>query len=188
MGTHLIDRLTSTLGFRVLFVVSAVLVLPVLALGLLFTSGFLMAMMWQPEVAIEIFGFAALSLGGAVGTLGWVLALVAARNPERYNLTAIIVCLVVGVVTALAVTAYSIGQIAEELDNPWVSRFSAPAFGVFGIATTIWALDGIGRMQQLVRRYRERTGHVFDAIPIVFLLVALGLTAAFIAALATLVS
>ena len=175
MGTHLIDRLTATLGFRVLFFLSAVLVLPVLALGLFFTSGFLLSPLWQQEVVPEILGFASLSLGGAIGTLGWVLSLVAARNPERYNLTAILVCLAVGVVTALAVTVYSVGQIVEDLDKPWGTGFSAPAFGVFGIATTIWALDGVGRMQVLMRRYHERTGRVFDGLPVMLLFVAIGL-------------
>lgn len=175
MGAHLIDRLTATLGFRVLFVLSAMLVLPVLALGLFFTSAFLLSLIGGQEAAPEILGFASLSLGGAIGTLGWVLSLVAARNPERYNLTAILVCLAVGVVTALAVTAYSVGEIVEHLGG---LRFLVPAFGLFAVATTVWAIDGIGRMQVLMRRYRERTGRVFDGLPVGMLLVALVLAAA----------
>lgn len=179
MGTHLIDRLTGTLGFRVLFVVSAVLVLPVLALGLFVTSGFLMAMTtWQREALIEFLGPLSLSLGGAIGIIGWVFSLVAARNPERYNLPAILICLAVGVVTALAITTYSISQLIAELGSRYSSGLSAPAFGVFGIATTIWVLDGIGRMQVLFRRYRERTGHVFDGLPVLLLFVALTLATA----------
>jgi uncharacterized protein with PQ loop repeat len=185
MGTHLIDRLTSALGFRVLFVVSAVLVLPVLALGLFVTSVFFLAMTnARYDEMAEMLGFVSLSLGGAIGTLGWVLSLVAARNPERYNLTAIFVCLAVGVVTALVVTIYSIRQIVESIDSPWGLRLSAPGFGVFAIATTIWVLDGIGRMQVLARRYRERTGRVFDGLSVAMLLVALAL--AIMAALNTL--
>jgi len=177
MGTHLIDRLTATLGFRALFVLSAVLVLPVLALGLLSTSAFLMTAMWQPQAVVGMLGFVSSSLGGAIGVVGWVLSLVAARNPERYNLTAIFVCLAVGIVTALAVTIYSIGQVVDELDREWGLRFEA-VFGVFAIATTIWVLDGIGRMQVLARRYRERTGRVFDGLSVAMLLVALVLAAA----------
>ena len=176
MGTHLIDRLTGTLGFRVLFVVSAVLVLPVLALGLFVTSGFLMAMTtWQREALVEMLGFVSLSLGGAIGIIGWVFSLVAARSPERYNLTAILLCLAVGVVTALAVTAYSIIELIAEFASRYSFGLSAPAYGLFAIATTIWVLDGIGRMQVLMRRHWERTGHVFDGLPVLVLFVSLAL-------------
>jgi len=186
MGTHMIDRLTSTLTFRVLFFLSAVLVLPVLALGLLFTSGFLLSLAWQRETALEVLAFASLSLGGAVGTVGWILSLIASRNPERYSLTAIFVCLTIGVVTALAVTAYSIGQMLEGLRSPWDPMLMTAPFAVFGTATTIWVLDGIGRMQVLARRYWECTGHAFDAMPVVFLMVSIGLAAGGVAASVTL--
>lgn len=186
MGTHMIDRLTGTLGFRVLFVVSAVLVLPVLALGLFVTSGLFLAMAnSEHDSLMEMLGFVSLSLGGAIGTAGWVLSLVAARNPERYNLTAILICLAVGVVTAFAVTTYSIGALLAELGSRYSSGLSVQAFGVFGTATTICWLDGIGRMQLLFRRYRERTGLVFDGLPVLLLFVALTLATA--AALTTMV-
>jgi len=177
MRRHLIDRLTDTDGFRVLLVVAAVLVIPVLGLGLLLTPIYLAAISQQPGEAIEAIAFAALSIGGAVGMAGWVRALAGSRKPERHNVTATLVCLFVGVATGLAITGYLIFEMLTGFQDSssWTSSLSAAALVTFVAADTILVLAGVGWMQRLPRLYSERTDRAFDGIPVVLLLVALGL-------------
>jgi hypothetical protein len=184
MTKHLIDRLTGTTVFRMLLFLAALAVLPVLALGLLYTPLWLTTWTSDSE-RLNMLACAGLSLGGAVGMTGWVLALVAARSPERHNLTATLLCLVVGVATALAVTGALIVMTVAGLDNPSGGPWAlAPV--AFAAGTAIWAMDGVGWMQRLARVYRERTGFAFDGLPVAMLVVVLGLVVAFVAGLATL--
>jgi hypothetical protein len=185
MPKHLIDRLTDTTTFRVLLFVSALFVLPVLALGFFYTP-LLLSMSVSDGERLDVFAFAGLSLGGAVGVTGWMVAIVAARSPERHNLIATILCLVIGVVTALAVTGSLIVMTVERFGDPWGGGRWAIAPVAFAGGTAIWAIGGVGRIQRLARVYRERTGRTFDGIPVVMLVVVVGLVAAFVAGLATL--
>ena len=188
MRKHLIDRWTDTDGFRVLLVVSAVLVVPVLGLGLLLTPIYLAAISVQPRETLEATAFAALSIGGAVGMAGWVRALAGSRTPERHNVTATLVCLFVGVATGLAITGYLIFEMLTGFQDSssWTSSLSAVGLITFAAANTIWVLAGVGWMQRLPRLYSERTNRAFDGIPVVLLLVALALAFAAVLGHATL--
>jgi hypothetical protein len=125
-----------------------------------------------------------LSAGGAIGVIGWVRALRGIRRPEGHNVTATLVCLVVGTATALAVGAFAATPMVAGLREPWGPAAVAWPAALFVAAQAVWVLAGIGWMQRLMRRHAEHTGRAFDGIPVVLLFVAIGLGVA--AALLTL--
>jgi hypothetical protein len=179
MDRSLIDRWTDTTAFRIALAVSGALVLPVLALGVLLTViGSAVLLAEKATVGLEPLAFGALSVGGVLGLVGYGRALAGARKPARHNVTATLVCLTFGVVTALIVAAYSVLGTLDGFRQLWASPMLVSLATLFTTANVVWALSGIAWMQRLPRRYTERTGRAFDGMPVLILLVAITLATA----------
>ncbi len=179
MDRALIDRWTDTTAFRIALALSSALVLPVLALGILVTIlGGTVLLAEHAAVGFEQVAFGLLSVGGALGLVGYVRALLGVRKPERHNVAATLICLMAGIATALAVAGYSIVGTLDGLREPWTSPAWLSLTTLFASANLVWALSGIAWLQRLPRRYTERTGRVFDGLPTLLLFVAVTLAAA----------
>ena len=177
MRRHAIDRWTDTLAFSCLLYVSGVVVLPILALGVVITiigAGALFANELTIGLAAAV--FAALCIGGVLGCIGYIRALIGARNPEHHNITATLVYLTAGVATALVVAGFVLFLAVSEAPRSAVELIGKPA--LFVVANLVWAIAGIGWMHRLPARYTERTGRAFDGMPAVLLVVAIALTTA----------
>jgi hypothetical protein len=162
------------------------LALPLLALGVFVSVGLIVAALVEQTANPLGTVIVVLSVGGGIGVIGWVRARQGTSTPEGHNVTATLVCLVVGTATALAVGAFASAPIVMSLRDPWLRPADAWPAGLFVAAHAVWALAGIGWMQRVTRRYAEHTGHAFDGIPAALLCVAIALAAA--AALVTLLS
>jgi hypothetical protein len=182
MHRALIDRCTDTTPFRLALLCAALAVVPVLLMGVATTLiggvvmlGGLPGVQLQLEQAV----FALLSLGGALGFVGYLRAHRGARKPDRHNVTATLLCLAAGVVTALAVAGYAVTVLLDGLRSPWGSPVVEVALAtLFAAANLVWAVAGIAWMQRLPRCYVERTGRAFDGVPALLLFVALALAIA----------
>ena len=138
--------------FRVLLFFSGCLVLPVLGIGVLTTViGGAVVVMEEPALDLEQVVFALLSIGGAVGFVGYLRAHSAAKAPSRHNITATLVCLAVGVGTALAVAVFVAAQAVESWLTPWGSNVWLGLAALFVAANVVWALAGAAWMQRLTR-------------------------------------
>ena len=192
MGRHLIERWTDTTTFGVALALAVALALPVLALGVIVSVAMIGTVLFEQRV--EAFGMVVvvLSVGGVIGVIGWARARQGISRPEGHNVTATLLCLLVGTATALAAGAFAAAPIAvslPQLPGPapaaWLAAAAGPA-ALFVAVHVVWVLAGVGWMQRLMRRYAEHTGRAFDGIPVVLLCVAITLAAA--AALLTLLS
>lgn len=179
MRRHTIDRWTDTTTFSCMLIVSSVVVLPALAIGVLITliGG---AELLADGLVVDIVqaGFAALSLGGVIGLIGYVRALLGARNPAHHNVTATLLCLAAGVFTALVVSGFALTPWILVWMEPWRRQAWGIAPGLFAAANLVWAVAGVAWMQRLPRRYTEKTGRAFDGFPVVLLFVAMALATA----------
>lgn len=179
MHRHFVDRLTDTTAFRCLLLLSALGVLPILAMGALTTViGGAAIVMERAEVDFAQAVFGLLSVGGVLGFLGYWRAHGGAQRPGRHNVTATLVCLAAGVVAALVVSAYALTGVLDGWRDPWDGRPWIAVPTLFAAANLVWALSGIAWMQRLPRRYSEKTGRKFDSLPLIPLLVALALALA----------
>jgi hypothetical protein len=190
MDRHLIDRWTDTTTFGVALAFAVALALPVLALGIIVSVAMIGVAIFEQRIGPFGPVVVVLSVGGVIGVVGWARARQGSSRPEGHNVTATLVCLVVGTATALAVGAFAATPMVGGLREPWgpaaVAWTAAAAWpaALFVAAHAVWVLAGIGWMQRLMRRHAEHTGRAFDGIPVVLLFVAMGLGAA--AALLTL--
>jgi hypothetical protein len=177
MSRPLIDRWTDTRTFRFLLLLSALVALPVLAVGFLTTviAGPVLLLIDRAPIDVEQAVFGLLSVGGAVGFLGYLRAHSGARTPDRHNVTATLLCLAAGVLTALAVASFG---VVDSLRSPWTSEAWVALAALFAAANLMWAVSGIAWMQRLRRRYAEHTGHAFDGLPALLLFVAAALATA----------
>lgn len=198
MDRHLVERWTDTTTFGVALVFAGTLALPVLALGVVISVVMIGVALFEQTVGPFGPVVVVLSAGGVIGVIGWVRARQGFSKPEGHNVTATLLCLLVGTGTALAVGAFAAAPIVMPVPESWGPVAAAwPAAAVwpaavvwpaamFVAAHVVWVLAGIGWMQRLMRRHAEHTGRVFDGIPLVLLCVAITLAAA--AALVTLLS
>jgi hypothetical protein len=178
MKRSLIDRWTDTTLFRLALVFAALAVVPVLLMGVATTVIGSVVMLFgasAAEIDLEQAVFALLSLGGALGFVGYLRAHRGVRKPDRHNVTATLICLAAGVVTALAVAGYAVIGALDGLSGSWGSSAWVPLTTLFAAANVVWALSGIAWMQRLPRRYAERTGRSFDGLPALLLFVAVAL-------------
>jgi uncharacterized membrane protein len=179
MQRHAIDRWADTTVFRCLLVFSAIAVLPVLAMGVLTTViGGAAVLIARSPVDLEQAGFAGVSIGGVLGYLGWLRAHLGIRNPRRYDLTTSLLLLTAGVVAAVAVAGFVLAEVVESWLEPW-GRSGWLVLGVlFAAANLVWAFSGIAWMQRLMSDYAEKTGRVFDGVPVMLLFTAIALAVA----------
>jgi hypothetical protein len=175
MDRHLVERWTDTTTFGVALVLAGTLALPVLALGVIVSVPMIGFALFEQTVEPLGAVVVVLSAGGAIGVIGWVRALRGIRRPEGHNVTATLVCLVVGTATALAVGAFAATPMVGSLRESWGPATVTWPAGLVVAAHAVWVLAGIGWMQRLMRRHAEHTGRAFDGIPVVLLVVALTL-------------
>jgi hypothetical protein len=181
MKRSLIDRWTDTTLFRLALLFAALAVVPVLLVGVATTviGGAVMFVRPSPgELGLEQATFALLSVGGALGFLGYLRAHWGVRRLDRHNVTATLLCLAAGVVTALAVAGYAVTGTLDGSRTPWESPVWVSLTTLFAAANVVWALSGIAWLQRLPRRYAERTGRAFDGVPALLLFVAVALATA----------
>jgi hypothetical protein len=181
MKRSLIDRWTDTTLFRLALLFSALAVVPVLLMGVATTVIGGAVMLVGPSAAqleLEQAVFALLSLGGALGFIGYLRAQWGVTRLDRHNVTATMLCLAAGVVTALAVAGYTVTGVLHGLRSPWGSPVWVLLTTLFAAANVVWALSGIAWMQRLPYRYAERTGRAFDGLPALLLFVAVVLATA----------
>jgi hypothetical protein len=175
MERSLIDRWTDNAAFRLALFFSGLIAVPVLLLGLLGTVSLLVAAVARQRAELEGAAFVLLSLGGALGFLGYLRAHRAARDPSGHAMTTTLLCLAIGVVTALGVAGFIAAEAIESWLSPWGSArwlaFAAP----FGAANVVWALAGVAWIQRLSYLYAEETGRRFDTVPAMMFFVAVAL-------------
>jgi hypothetical protein len=177
MPRSTIERWTDTTAFRLMLFCGGLVALPVLALGLLTTSWLLSVAVVEQRAEIEAAVIVFLSIGGALGVLGYLRAHWGAKEPRRHNVTATLLCLAIGIVTALAVAGV---VAAEAVERIFAGRFTLRLCfaALFVAAHLVWVAAGVAWMQRLPRRYAESTGRAFDSLPVVLLFVAVALAAA----------
>jgi hypothetical protein len=187
MDRSMLDRWTDTTVFRLLLFFSGCLVLPMLGIGVLTTLiGGAIVVMDAPAVDLEQAVFAVLSIGGAVGLIGYLRAHGAGKEPSRHDLTATLICLAVGIGTALAVAVFVAVEAIDSWRSPWGRNAWLGLAGLFVAANLVWALAGAAWMQRLPGRYAAKTGRAFDGLPVVLFLVALALATTALAITTTL--
>jgi hypothetical protein len=155
----------------------------VLALGLVTTVGMLVAAAGNAQFSLFDGGVIALpSLGGALGIVGLLRAHWGARHAERHNVTATLICLAIGIATALGVAVVVVVELMSTSFDYGRWHVGNAIAALFVAAHACWVLWGIAWMQRLTRRYAEQAGRAFDATPVVLLGVAIALatSAAFV--------
>ena len=178
MHRRTIDRWADTTGFRWMLLFAGLIVMPVLAVGVLTTvMGAAIMLIERSAVGLQEVVFAALSVGGALGCIGYLRAHRGARKPDPHNATATLVCLGIGVVTALCVTGFMVVG-ALRVWGPWGDRSWVAIPALFAAANFVWIVSGIAWMQRLAWRHAERTGRALDGLPALLLFVAIALATA----------
>lgn len=181
MKRSLIDRWTETTPFRLALLLAALAVVPVLFMGVAATVIGGVVMFVGPSAAdieLEQAVLALLSLSGVLGFAGYLRAHWGVTRLDRHNITATLICLAAGVVTALAIAGYALTGALDGFRSPWGSPVCVSLTTLFAVANVVWAFSGIAWMLRLPRRYAERTGRTFDGLPALFLFVAVALAAA----------
>jgi hypothetical protein len=179
MHRHVIDRWADTTVFRCLLLLSAMAVLPVLAMGTLFTVFGGVATLAGPS-AVELWHvvIALLAVGGALGFLGYLRAHGGVKDPSSHNVTATLAFLTAGVLAAFSVA----GVVFVTTIQTWRELWDGPSLlvpgALFATANLVWAFAGIAWMQRLMDRYAETTGRAFDGLPVVLLFTAIALVIA----------
>jgi hypothetical protein len=184
MTRPLIERCTDTIAFRLALALAGLAVVPVLLMGVQATLiGGAMLFGGRSALELEHAAVALLSVGGALGFVGFLRSPWGVKAPDRHNVTATLVFLAAGVLAALSVAAFVLATAAASWLEPWGSSVWLVLGALFAMANLVWALAGLASMQRLVRRYAQHTGRVFDGLPVLILFVAIALATA--AALAT---
>jgi len=156
----MLERLTSSTAFAVLLVLAGLILGPVLLLGLAALPMFLSVVPVTSKP--EVWAVALLPLGGLIGVVGLVLTLRPPETSIRYGIT--LVCLAIGVATAIVLAAtLVIGASAGDL----LSVVTVPVLAVPVLAA-------LGRVARLRRLRAAVQGRAQDALPLIFLGLALG--------------
>jgi hypothetical protein len=174
------ERWADTTTFRVLLWLAACGVLPVLGLGIWVTVAIVPALAsGSQRVEAGLAAFGLLALGGVLGMVGYVRAGMRSRAPARHGVSATLLLLTAGILTALAVAGIVAVMVVGAALRRWPAAEPSLALGaLFVVANLIWVLAGIASMQRLLRRYAEAAERPFDGLPIVLLGVAITLAAA----------
>ena len=182
MHRPLLDRWTDTTVFRCLLLLSAFAVLPVLFSGVTATFFGVVAALagrFDPALGLGSLAVALLSLGGALGFLGYQRAHWGVKDPCEHNITVTLAFLTAGVIAGLSVAGFVLFMAV----SGWLEPFGPDIRlillgGLFAAANLVWSFSGIAWMQRLLRRHAEATGEVFDGLPIVLLFIAIALATA----------
>ena len=181
MHRRVIDRLTDTAVFRCMLVISAIAVLPVLFMGVTTTFfGAVVMLGGHSDWALESASLAIplLSIGGALGFLGYQRAHWGLKDPSLHNMTVTLVFLAAGVLAALSVAGFVLVTAFAGWFDPWGPERWWALAALFAAANLVWAFAGIAWMQRLLDGYAEKTGRAFDGLPVVLLSTAIALVIA----------
>jgi hypothetical protein len=180
MHRPLIDRCADTRVFRSALLLAGLVVFPVLVAGVVTTVIGAGVALFSARSIVEppLVVIAALSIGGVLGFVGYVRAHLGVRALREHNLTATLLCLAAGIVTALGLGGFAGAWALQVWRGPWDGAGWVSLFATFGFANLIWAFAGLAWTQRLHSRYSEATGHSFDSLPAVLLFVALALATA----------
>jgi len=154
----LLERLTNSTAFAVLFGTAATMLAPIVLLGLTVLPGIVLAEA-NPDIGDEL-GLL-LPWGGLIGYVGLFRAYRPSPSAEGYWAT--LACLVVGMVTAasLIVGLIAIGICVDPLSGGAIVVLSLPI------------IAALGRIARLRRLRAAEQGRVRDSLPLIFLTVAL---------------
>jgi hypothetical protein len=139
-----------------------------------------MAAVVVPEALPQWGPFAALVICGTVGVVGWARAKGATPATSHGSLETTIVCLGVGCGAAAATLGWIAWSSAALPRDPGLLALAGGA----SAALLVMLLGGLGWIARLGRGFAVHTGRRFDALPAMFLLIALAQAA--VAALAAL--
>lgn len=180
MQRPLVDRCADTKAFRAVLLLASLVVLPVLVAGVVTAVIGAGVAVFSARSSVEppLVVIAALSGGGLLGFVGYVRARMGVRALQHHNLTATLLCLAAGTVTALGLGGFAGAWALQVWRAPWDSAGWVSLFATFGFANLVWAFSGLAWMQRLQGRYLESTGQRFDTLPALLLFVALALAAA----------
>jgi hypothetical protein len=180
MERSLIDRLDDTAVFKVLLFLSGATTVPLILLGLgTLTPTLLLGSIWESADGKSV-AMGLLPVGGAIGVLGWLRAHWGVRQPAEHNVTLTLLCIAVGIATAMFVGGYVTFWILDTFAGDWGLFALAPA--AFAAGHVVWILSGLAWAERLTSSYAEATGEAYDTIPTLLLAVAAALacTVAFI--------
>lgn len=153
-----LERLTDSTAFAVLFGMASLVIAPSVLLGLLALPAVIVG-----KAGMQVGDYLGLLLpyGGLLGYVGLFLA----RRPptSRAGYRATLLCLGVGVATA----AFLIGSLIAI--GAGVDGFSAGAIAVLSLPI----VAALGRIARLWRLHAAAAGRVPDSLPLIFLTVAL---------------
>lgn len=176
MSRQLFDRWADTRIFRFALLFAGLAVVPVLALGVLITATGGAALLSKPtSLDVEQVVFGLLSIGGVLGIVGYARAHFGAPKADCHNVTATLLCLAAGIVTAFAVVGIVVVGAAATVTaapEPWSEHTWLGFPAAFVAANLVWAMSGIAWSQRLRRRYAEKVGRAFDTLPTLLLAVA----------------
>jgi hypothetical protein len=153
----LLERLTSSTAFAVLFGIAATILAPTLLLGVLVSA---MALIFGFHETDDL-ALLLVTFGGVVGVIGLARARRAPTSRFDYRLT--LAALASGLVTAAAI----VGALAARTGLEDKLTMAAIALMVPPF------LAGLGRISRLRRLRAAAEGRVRDSLPLIFLAVAL---------------
>jgi len=155
----MLERVTSSTAFAVLLVCSGLVLGPFLLFGLATLPMLLAAAI--ASMRPEVWALALCPIGGLAGVIGLFLTW---RPPETLaGYRIMMLCIVLGVATAIGIAGDLIGNAS-----------SGDLFNVVGLSVlTIAVLAALGRVARIRRLRAAAEGRPQDALPLIFLAVAL---------------
>jgi hypothetical protein len=157
----LLERLTSSTAFAVLLCCAGVVLAPTVLLGLAMLP-LSLAQALQTTSPYE-WAMLLLPLGGAAGFIGLFLT---ARPPQTLaGYRIMMLCIAIGIATAIVLAGGLV--VTAGPDDPWVSAIAV-------LVLIMPVLAAFGRVARLRRLRAAAEGRPRDALPLIFLAVALG--------------
>jgi hypothetical protein len=153
----LLERLTSSTAFAVLFAIAATILAPTLLLGVLVSA---MALLFGFHRSDDL-ALLLLTVGGVVGIVGLVRSRGAPASRMGYRLT--LLALAIGLATAAAIVGALAARVGLE------DKLTLAAIALM-VPVFLAGLGGVARLRRL-RAVAE--GRVRDSLPLIFLGLAL---------------
>ena len=170
----LLERLTNSTAFAVLFGIAATVLAPVVLLGLTVLPGMVLRDTGLADKAVLL-----LPIGGVIGYVG----LFRARRPSRSrrDYWATLVCLGVGIATAVMVVCGVLFAIGGDADLRSVEAIVVLRVAGAIVVLSLPIIAGLGDIARLRRLRATAEGRVLDSLPLIFLWLALAEAACAIA-------